>query len=188
MRLSRLIAKTRTGCFSTPKQEPQNRAKYRYRKNDEGPNDSTASGMSPIARNAHERRNEQDCVQEQQESHDAPVRHQWIYVRCRERQYHFFPKIVRLLMLNHIASSWHHLEITTAQQPWRPAALSSSPASVSGLLKRALEASASRSITVPKKRAATSRLVTGPDHVGKTRTMKCTMMGGLLQPCLLWLE
>jgi hypothetical protein len=53
--------------FSAPNQEPQNRAKYRYRKNDEGPNDSTARSMSPIARNAYERRNEQDCVQDQQD-------------------------------------------------------------------------------------------------------------------------
>jgi hypothetical protein len=46
----------------TPNQEPQNRAKNWQRKNDESPNDGAAGGVSPIARNAHQRGNEQDCV------------------------------------------------------------------------------------------------------------------------------
>jgi hypothetical protein len=41
---------------------------------------------------------------------------------------------------------------------------------------------ASRSITVPQESAYTSRAVAGRAHVRKTRTVICTLMGGLLQP------
>ena len=43
----------------------------------------------------------------------------------------------------------------------------------------------SRSITVPRKPADTFRATTGRGHVRKTRTVTCTLMGGLLQPCSL---
>lgn len=40
----------------------------------------------------------------------------------------------------------------------------------------------SRSITVPRKPAATFRAAAGRGYVRKTRTEICTVMGGLLQP------
>lgn len=43
----------------------------------------------------------------------------------------------------------------------------------------------SRSITVPPEPVATLRAIAGLDHVRRTRTMKCTVTGGLLQLCSL---
>jgi hypothetical protein len=83
--------------------------------------------MSPIAGNAHERCDEQDCGKDQQESHDAPRRDKWIYFRRRERQYHFSPKAVRLLMLNPIASHRRYLEYQRRISLRRRAATNSTP-------------------------------------------------------------
>lgn len=58
-----------------------------------------------------------------------------------------------------------------------------------GPLSSSATAPVSRSTIVPRKPADAFRAVAGLGNVRKTRTMKCTVMGGLLQPCLVgWYE